>query len=213
MSCETYSPSMTHDIETLVRWVPEETAEQAPAIARRSGKLLFVDLYAPGCKGCEKLDKTTYLDREVADVLNERFVPVLLNARRESAALRVLNGGHAYVFSPVLIVYAPDGRELRRSSGYLSPQAMLLELHIALAVGEMDRARWVEAHRILDDAIARYRHARNLPEAMWWRGVSSYRASGNDLTVLREAWEPLIAGHRGSIWAEKADVLAPVCEC
>lgn len=204
---------MTPDVETLVKWVPEATAEQAPAIARTSGKLLFVDLYAPGCKGCEKLDKTTYLDREVVDLLNERFVPVLLNARRESAALRVLNGGHAYVFSPVLIVYAPDGRELRRSSGYLSPQALLLELHIALAVGEMDRARWVEAHRILDEAIARYRYARNVPEAMWWRGVSRYRASGNDLTVLREAWDPLIAGYRGSIWAEKADILAPVCEC
>jgi hypothetical protein len=204
---------MTHDTKTLVRWLHEETAEQAPAIARSSGKLLFVDLYAPGCKGCEKLDQTTYLDRGVADVLNERFVPVRLNARRESAALRVLNGGHAYVFSPVLIVSAPDGRELRRSTGYLSPQAMLLELHIALAIGQMDRARWVEAHRILDDAIARYRHARNLPEAMWWRGVSSYRASGNDLSVLREAWDPLVAGYRGSIWAEKADVLAPVCEC
>ena len=163
--------------------------------------------------GREKLDQTTYLDREVADVLNERFVPVRLNARRESAALRVLNGGHAYVFSPVLIVSAPDGRELRRSSGYLSPQAMLLELHIALAIGEMHSARWVGAHRILDDAIARYRHARNLPEAMWWRGVSSYRASGNDLSVLREAWGPLVAGYRGSIRAEKADVLAPVCEC
>ena len=204
---------MTHATETLVRWVPEETAAQAPAIARRSGKPLFVDLYAPGCKGCEKLDKTTYLDREVADVLNERFVPVLLNARRESEALRMLNRGQSYVFSPVLIVCAPDGRELRRTTGYLSPQAMLLELHIALAVGEMDRARWVEAHRILDEAIARYRHARNVPEAMWWRGVSIYRASGNDLAVLRDAWDPLIAGYRGSIWAEKADILTPVCEC
>jgi hypothetical protein len=204
---------MTHATKTLVRWVPEDTAEQAPAIARRTGKPLFVDLYAPGCKGCEKLDKTTYLDREVADVLNERFVPVLLNARRESEALRVLGGGHAYVFSPVLIVRAPDGRELRRTTGYLSPQAMLLELQIALAVGEMDRARWVEAHRILDEAIGRYRLARNVPEAMWWRGVSLYRASGNDLTVLRDAWHPLIAGYRSSIWAEKADILAPVCEC
>ena len=204
---------MTHVTETLVRWVPEETAAEAPAIARRSGKPLFVDLYAPGCKGCEKLDKTTYQDREVADLLNERFVPVLLNARRESEALRVLNDGHAYVFSPVLIVRAPDGRELRRTTGYLSPQAMLLELHIALAAGEMDRARWVEAHRILDEAIGRYRHARNVPEAMWWRGVSIYRASGNDLDTLRDAWNPLIAGYRSSIWAEKAGILAPVCEC
>lgn len=125
----------------------------------------------------------------------------------------MLNRGHAYVFSPVLIVRAPDGRELRRTTGYLSPQSMLLELHIALAVGEMNRARWVEAHRILDGAIERYHHARNMPEAMCWRGVSLYRASGNDLAVLHDAWNPLIAGYWGSIWAEKADILAAVCEC
>jgi thiol:disulfide interchange protein len=147
---------MPHAAETLVRWVPEEAAEQAPAIARRSGRPLFVHLYAPGCKGCETLDQTTYMDRDVADVLNERFVPVLLNARRDNPALRMLNREPGHVFSPVLIVCAPDGRELRRTRGHLSPQAMLLELHIALAMAKMDGGRWVEAHRILDEAIGRY---------------------------------------------------------
>jgi hypothetical protein len=100
-----------------------------------------------GCKGCETLEQTTYMDREVADVLN---------ARRDNPALRMLNREPERVFSPVLIVCAPDGRELRRTTGHLSPQAMLLELHIALAMAKMDGGRWVEAHRILDEAIGRY---------------------------------------------------------
>jgi thiol:disulfide interchange protein len=147
---------MPHAVKTLVRWVLEEAAEQATAIARRSGRPLFVHLYAPGCKGCETLDRTTYMDREVAAVLNERFVPVRLNARRDNPALRMLNREPGQVFSPVLVVSAPDGRELRRTAGHLSSQAMLLELHIALAMAKMDGGRWVEAHRILDEAVGRY---------------------------------------------------------
>lgn len=199
--------------ETLIRWFTADRTEEAFAEASRHHKPLFIDLYAPGCKGCEKLDKTTYLDRSVAQTLNESYVPLLINGREPIASLDRANGRHIYLFSPVLILTTPDGLELRRCVGYLSPLDMQLELAVGLAFLEMHRRDWNAAYQLLDRAITDFDGAANLPEALWWRGVAAYRRSGNDLNVLRRAWEPILVAHSGSIWAQKARVLDPECLC
>ncbi len=201
------------NITHLVEWFQDEAAEGAFEVAAATGKPLFVDLYAVGCKGCEKLDVTTYQEREVADLLNERFVPVLLNGRMPSPALSKVNGSHAYIFSPVLIQITPEGRELRRTVGYLSPESMLVELKLGLAISLMHELRWTQASRLLEEVAAQFGNSRLIPEVLWWRGVALYRQSGNDVKTLREAWAPLIDKYPTSLWSEKANVLDPVCLC
>lgn len=211
----TYPSTMTTQTNapSLVRWYEQSQAIAAIAESRNSGKPLFIDLYALHCKGCEKLEATTYQDPRVATTLNEEFIPVLYNARQPDDNFERLNGMAAYIFSPVLIIRAADGAELRRTTGYLPPEDMLLELQLGLGLNALHKREWEAAFHLLDVGVREHVTARNLPEALWWRGVAAYRKSGNSLLELAEAWAPLVREHRETAWADRADVLGVYCEC
>lgn len=198
---------------SAVRWFAQAQAEEAIHAARALGRPLFVDLFAIGCKGCEQLERTTYLDPRVAALLNEQFVPVLVNGWQQDEDRARLNGAAAFLFAPVLITRAPDGTELRRTNGYLPPDDMLVELRLGLGLAALHAGDWPLACQWLEEAVREAGGAKNLPEALWWRGVAEYRRTGNSLEAIETAWRPLLTGHRDSVWADRANVLGPHCAC
>jgi hypothetical protein len=198
---------------SAVRWYAQAQADEAIRAARDLQRPLFVDLFAIGCKGCEMLERTTYLDPRVAALLNDRFVPVLVNGWQQDEDRARLNGPAAFLFAPVLITRAPDGIELRRTNGYLPPDDMLVELRLGLGLAALHAGDAAAAWSWLDAAVREAGRAKNLPEALWWRGVAAFRRDGRSLSALEEAWRPLIAGHPDSPWADRANVLGPDCAC
>lgn len=65
---------------SLVHWL---SYNQAMNLARVQKKLVFVDLYADWCVPCRIMDVNVYGDSAVAKLLNERFIPVKLDADSE----------------------------------------------------------------------------------------------------------------------------------
>jgi thiol-disulfide isomerase/thioredoxin len=210
-----YSFPMTTltDAKSLIRWYEQPQSLDAIQESRNSGKPLFIDFFALHCKGCEKLEATTYQDARVASVLNEAFIPVLYNARQPDVNFELLNCKALYAFSPVLITRAADGTEMRRTTGYLPPEDMLLELKIGLAFHALHLQDYEVAYRLLDAGIREHASAKNIPEALWWRGVAAYRKSSSNLLELAEAWAPLVRDYPDSAWADRADILGAHCEC
>ncbi|HZN38423.1 MAG TPA: DUF255 domain-containing protein [Planctomycetota bacterium] len=50
--------------------------DEAVAMAKKANKPLFIDVMAFWCVWCYRMDDTTYPDKQVADLLNNSFVPV-----------------------------------------------------------------------------------------------------------------------------------------
>lgn len=62
---------------SAVHWL---SYNQALNLAKVQKKLIFVDMYADWCVPCRIMDVNVYGDSAVAKVLNERFLPVKLDA-------------------------------------------------------------------------------------------------------------------------------------
>lgn len=62
---------------SAVHWL---SYKQALNLAKVQKKLIFVDMYADWCVPCRIMDANVYGDSSVAKVLNERFIPVKLDA-------------------------------------------------------------------------------------------------------------------------------------
>src|SRR5512143_2985202 len=65
--------------------------EDALAKARKEGKFVMVDFYAVWCKWCKKLEKETYIDPKVAEVLKADFVTVKIDAESSRSVIHEMH--------------------------------------------------------------------------------------------------------------------------
>ena len=50
------------------------------AEAKKSGKMILIDVYTDWCKWCKTMDTVTYKDKKVSEYLSKNFVLIKLNA-------------------------------------------------------------------------------------------------------------------------------------
>ena len=87
-----------------VQW--REWDDEAFEQAEREGKLILLDVSASWCHWCHMMDRTTYSNPEVIRIVNERFVPIRVDAdRRPDIQNRYLLGGW-----PTTAFLLADGR-------------------------------------------------------------------------------------------------------
>lgn len=60
--------------------MPMSSMEDAFTTAEAEGKSVFIDVYAPWCPHCQRLEEEVYADAEVQELMHEHFVMVRLNA-------------------------------------------------------------------------------------------------------------------------------------
>ncbi len=81
-------------------------------------KFVFVDAYASWCGPCKLLKATTFHNKKAADFYNANFVNISIDMEKgEGPQLAQAWGITAY---PTLIVFAPDGKPLGGTVGYVS---------------------------------------------------------------------------------------------
>ena len=149
------------------------------------------------------MDAVTYPNEEVADYINQYFVPVQIDIKQDPGAMERLQA----MWTPTIIFRDDRGHEYRRSTGFLSPQEMLAELSMArlaatLVKGNHDAAVEIAAEVERRSKFDANRHA----EARYWAGVAAYKQT-NDGAKLAEYWKPLIAEAPESEWAKKASFI------
>ena len=62
-----------------VNWM---TFEQAVEANKKEKRQIFIDVYTTWCGPCKMMDKLTFADPEVANILNTHFYPVKLDAEQ-----------------------------------------------------------------------------------------------------------------------------------
>ena len=101
---------------------------QARQEAKDKNRPLILDFGTPGCYWCQKLDASTFRDPAVIPVLNERFVPVKIDATRSTKLAGYLN----ITSYPTLVFATPNGQILGVQEGYVTADRFAQQLQRAL---------------------------------------------------------------------------------
>ena len=106
------------------------------------------------------------------------------------------------VWTPTVLVLDSDGVERFRIEGYLSREEFRAQLEMGLARVAFMHKQWAEAERRYSEVLDRYPNTKAAPEALYWKGVSHYKAT-NDHTVLGELPGKFKERYPDSLWAAK----------
>jgi uncharacterized protein len=83
-------------------------------------RFVILDLEAVWCHWCHVMEKTTYADQEVKDLLASKYLPV----RVDQDANPDLSSRYGDWGWPATIVFGPDGTEIAKIRGYIEPERM-----------------------------------------------------------------------------------------
>lgn len=86
--------------------------ESAKSKASQEGKLFFVEFYADWCTPCKWMDKTTFKDVGVIDLLNNNYVPLKLDI--ESTEGTDLKQKFEVRMLPTILIFNSQGRMVDR---------------------------------------------------------------------------------------------------
>src|SRR6266851_3790608 len=145
----------------------------------------------------------TYPNPEVERIIQQHFIPVQFNVVEQPEAMEQFNS----TWTPTLIVQDAEGREHRRSQGYLDPQRFLGEMALAWLKDAIDRGDFVAARDRATEVLERTKgDPEREPEARYWAAVASYKATG-DAQHLIQGWNRLIDEFPQSEWAKRAEFI------
>jgi thioredoxin-like negative regulator of GroEL len=88
--------------------------------AAEKGKPIFLDFGTDDCVHCKRMHQTTFTDPGIVKLLNERFVPLKVDANREPRLTQMLRI-QAY---PTMILAGQDGKIIGWIEGYLEAKRM-----------------------------------------------------------------------------------------
>jgi len=106
------------------------------------------------------------------------------------------------LWTPTVLILDSNGEERYRNEGYLPKDEFRAQLELGLAREAFMNKNWSEAERRYGEVLDRYPNTKAAPEALYWKGVSHYKAT-NDHTVLGELAEQFKQKYSDSIWALK----------
>ena len=101
-----------------------------------------------------------------------------------------------------MLILDPNGKERYRIEGYLPKDEFRAQLELALARVAFMSKEWAEAERRYAEVLERYPDSKSAPEALYWKGVSHYKAT-NDHTVLGDLPGQFQEKYPDSAWALK----------
>jgi len=96
-----------------------------------------------------------------------------------------------------------DGTERYRIEGYLPKNWFRARLEMGLGRVAFMRKKWADAENVYAGVAENYADTSVAPEAIYWRGVSHYKAT-NDHTVLGEVAKELGGKYPGNEWTIKS---------
>jgi len=124
--------------KTLVSWI---AADMAATAARAGSRPILYDFTAAWCAPCHILDREGWNDREIAALVNERFVAARIVDRQKeegknTPAIAELQRRYGVEGFPTLVVASADGREIGKFTGWRGREALAMFLRESRAKAE-----------------------------------------------------------------------------
>ena len=146
-------------------------------------------------------------DERVAEVINERFVPVRVHVKEQSEEFQRLGERYNAQWTPTQLFLEPDGTERHRIEGFLPTDEFLAQLNLGLAKAAFARRQYEPAEREFHRVVERYADTSAAPEAQYWEGVARYKRT-NDPEALSSTARRFTTQYQGTEWAKRASVWA-----
>ena len=106
------------------------------------------------------------------------------------------------VWTPSVNILDWHGDERFRIEGYLPKDEFRAQLELGLARVSFMNKNWADAEQRYTAVLDRYPDSKAAPEALYWKGVSRYKAT-NDHTILGELPAMFKEKYPDSTWALK----------
>lgn len=103
--------------------------EAASKQAAKSNKIVLIDFYTTWCGPCKMLDKNTWTDPTVIQLLEQKTVALRIDAEKETA----LSKHYKIEAYPSILLIKPDGTEIDRIVGYELPGPFIQDFNAALS--------------------------------------------------------------------------------
>lgn len=105
--------------------------------AVKSGKLVFIELYADWCPPCRVMEREVFSDREVGAFFERHFVAARYDTDRSTGRALMKRYGSGAI--PLGLVFDAEGNLLGRIQGAAAPEVYLNDLCEILARRGRDR--------------------------------------------------------------------------
>ncbi len=141
----------------------------------------------------------------MSQLVREHFEPVRLNAISQSDLYQKAAGRFDVNWTPTVLVLDADGKERHRLAGYLPPPSFASQLLLGLGQAAFAAKRFDEAEKHFRQVLERFPNVPEAAEALYWAGVSKYKATG-DAAALKATAQRFSDRYQDSTWATKASV-------
>jgi thioredoxin-related protein len=124
----------------LIVWLSPEEANHVAA-----GKPRLLHFTADWCAPCQQMRRTTFRNRRLGSIVNERFVPIRYEqqGREPGAAMEEAARRHGVGSFPTLVAVDSAGRTLAKIVGFRDSSTLCEELERALGPSATRRIDWV----------------------------------------------------------------------
>jgi hypothetical protein len=146
-------------------------------------------------------------DERVARFVNENFIPARVHVKDDAAAFTKYGEQYNAHWTPTVLELDPGGEEFYRVEGFLPLDDFLAQLMLGRAHMDFKKGNWAEAERRFREIVEKLPKSEAAPEAMYWAGVSRYKAT-HDAAALKETAKSFSQRYKDSSWAKKASIWA-----
>ena len=146
-------------------------------------------------------------DERVARFVTGNFVPARVHVKDDAAAFKKYGEQYNVHWTPTILELDPNGQEFYRVEGFLPNDDFLAQLMLGRAHMDFKKGNFAEAEKRFREIVEKLPKSEAAPEAMYWAGVSRYKAT-NDATALKETAKSFSQRYNDSSWAKKASIWA-----
>jgi TolA-binding protein len=146
-----------------------------------------------------------YANPQVARYLSEHLETVRVHVRDQKDEYKRLSERYNAQWTPTVLILDADGEERHRIEGFLPADDFLPQVALGLAKSAFQRQDYGEAERRYREIVDRFPSSDAAPEALYWAGVSNYKATG-DASALRATTSAFGQRYQDTAWAKKASV-------
>ncbi|MDA1229295.1 MAG: thioredoxin family protein [Planctomycetota bacterium] len=109
------------------------SSQRAVETVEQQQRPLLLYFTGKNCAWCRKLERTTWSDSKVSAMVKRNFVALKVDGAKETQLMEKLEVEGL----PTIVIVAPDGKELDRIVGFVTPEEMQNALQKSVLIGKV----------------------------------------------------------------------------